>query len=55
MPQSPVFRGLLLFALMIVGVLAVAVGAKYDNPYVFVPGVAAAVGGFLALTNSSRR
>lgn len=53
LPQNPVFRGLLLIALMVVGALAVFFGAKYDNPYVFVPGIAAAVGSFVAFTSVS--
>ena len=57
MPQNPVLRGLLLLALMITGGFAVVVGTKYDNPYVFGPGLLVGVGAFVAFTgiNSPRR
>jgi len=46
---------MLLLAFMAAGVIAVGLGVKYDTPYVFVPGIVAAVGSFLAFTGSSRR
>lgn len=55
MSQNPVRRGALLIALLVIGVIAVGVGVKYDNPYVFVPGIVAAVGSFVAFTGSSRQ
>lgn len=55
MPEHSVRRGLLLLAIMAIGVVAVGAGVKYDSRYLFVPGVIAAVGSFVIFTGSSRR
>lgn len=55
MSEHSVRRGLLLLAIMAIGVVAIGAGVKYDNRYLFVPGVIAAVGGFVIFTGSSRR